>query len=325
MRDAMSRTPEEQRAAHEAADWLVRLQGPAIATETLDAFYAWRRTPANQAAFARLERLWDQSGTLADDADIAVALEDVLTRRGEGSRVAGTSPLTRRMALAAGLAVAVGSAAGVWLWPRRYATAVGEQRLIRLEDGTRIHINTDSRLDVAYAGERRRINLERGEAWFDVAHDPARPFIVATDDAQVRALGTSFSVRRLDDGARVILAEGQVEVRAGAATRRLVPGQSVETGDGQIGSPQSADLARAMAWREGRLSFADTPLAVAIAEVDRYTTKPVTLAAADYGTVRINGVFETGDVVAFVTAVTTLFPLDAVAGEDGAIVLRRKA
>ncbi|BBE32394.1 FecR family protein [Sphingosinicella microcystinivorans] len=296
----------------EAAAWLARLNARVVSTADLEAFYAWRQAPANAAAFAKAQAAWETAGTLERDPEIARAVADALARPAEVQR------WRRRGVLAALAAAAVG---GVYFTlPERIRTAVGEQRIVRLDDGSRVHVNTASSVRIAFDGDTRRVILEDGEAFFEVAPDPARAFVVAAGDADVRALGTRFLVRR-EGGVHVALAEGRVSVSAGGATRMLEPGEAVRVTKGKIGDPAPADIAALTGWLSGRLVFEETPLITAIAEVNRYSRDPVVLAAEGYGARAVNGVFETGDRAAFVSAVGALFALRAETLPNGTIRL----
>ena len=103
--------------------------------------------------------------------------------------------------------------------PTRYVTAIGEQRTIQLDDGSRIILDTSSEVAVRLTGNRRSVTLTAGQAMFDVQGDPARPFVVAAGDTKVTAIGTRFDVRRSGAGARVILVDGRVDVRRDTASR----------------------------------------------------------------------------------------------------------
>lgn len=321
----MREDSDQDEAEAQAAMWLSRLNGMSVSTGMLEEFYAWRRDPVNSAAFGRIEYLWDRSAALGGDPDIAHAVQDALThktaRRGPAAWLA-----SRRAVLAGGVGLAGAAGLGWWMRDPRYDTAVGEQRTVVLEDGSKVMINTDSAISVAMHPRARQIRLERGEAWFEVAHDPGRPFSVAADGALVTALGTSFSVRREGAAQRIVLAEGRVSVTSAGATpaRLLAPGHSVEIRAGRLGPTRPADIDAEMAWRSGRLAFKDTPLAAAIAEVNRYARRPVRLDAPALGQVPVNGTFDTGDVATFASAVTALFPLKARTDNDGEIVLSER-
>lgn len=223
---------EDRERTEEAAAWLARLNARAVSTADVEAFYAWRRDDANARAFRKAETVWEASGRLAADPDIACAVADALGRPAE------PRPWRRRGVLAAGAALAAAAVGGLYFtMPERVRTAVGEQRIIRLEDGSRVHVNTGSSLRIAFSGEARRVVLEQGEAFFTVTPDPGRPFIVAAGDAEIRALGTRFLVRR-EDTVHVALAEGSVAVSLGDESRQVLEaGQALSVSGDGIGLP----------------------------------------------------------------------------------------
>jgi transmembrane sensor len=224
----------------------------------------------------------------------------------------------------AGLAIAGAAIFGLPQLQPAYSTAVGEQRLVRLEDGSRIRLNTDSRVRVAFSRGERRLVLARGEAYFDVAHDARRPFIVQAGDASVRALGTRFDVRRDAGQVRVTLLEGRVRVRHDGQPRSwtLAPDQQLTLSAGGAGTTRTADGASATSWTTGRLVFHETPLAAAIAEVNRYSDRKVALDAQGLSGRLVNGVFDVGDTDSFVRGVAALIELKATATPDGSIRLQ---
>lgn len=294
-----------------AAEWLTRLNNRAVSTETLEQFYAWRRDPAHAAAFGRIEYLWDRAAVLDGDRDIAQAVQEVLQRP---RRASGFGWLPgRRAVLAGGIGLVGAAGVGWWLSGERFATGHGEQRTVALDDGSRVAINTDSEIEVRFDRSRRQVRLLRGEAWFDVAHDAARPFSVEAEAMTVTALGTSFSVRRTDDRQRVVLSEGVVTVAGGAQapTLRLSPGMALSMRHGVAGQPEKVDLAAEMAWRSGQLIFKDMPLDAAVTEINRYARTPIQLAAPRFAGVPVNGTFRSGDTETFITAVTAIFPIEA--------------
>ena len=321
-------TSEDEQAAREAADWAARLNGRTVDTAELGAFYHWRRIPANAAAYARLEALWQQADALGSDRDVALMVQAALSRSTPAMRLRAIlgrlhrDPASLVAALAALIAV-LGVLAV--LRPVSYRTGPGEQRLIRLDDGTRIHLNTDTALQVQYSVARRRIELAQGEAFFEVAHDAQRPFVVASNGSEVQAIGTRFDVRRDRRDVRVILSQGVVAVRfAGAGSGPAVtlqPGQAIWLGPSRPRTIDAVDSDALTSWTIGQLTFRDMPLRAAIAEVNRYLVEPITLDAADLADARVNGIFETGDRTAFVSAVTALFGLKARTTSDGGVVL----
>lgn len=293
----------------EAAEWFARLNRLSISTQALEEFQAWRQDPLHDAAYERIEALWSAAGRLREHPDTARDVAAALARGARRQRwsrsakiAAGVLVLAATGALTLGIAFERG---------RPLTTGVGEQRLVSLDDGTKVRLDTDTRLRVRLTGDARQIVLERGQAFFDVAHDASRPFVVRAGDQSVRALGTRFEVRREGEVVRVTLVEGAVEVKGEDQARRLAPGEALAARAGALEAPRRVDLAAATSWTSGRLVFRSTPLAQAVAEVNRYSDGKVVLDTPQLKNVPVSGVFDVGDTRAFVAAVSDLFALEA--------------
>lgn len=310
---------DDRRTLEEAAAWFTRLKQDAVSEGAIEAFMAWRREPANAAAYAEVEARWRQADRVANDPEL-VRLTEAALRRPRLLDV--LKRLLARNLLPLGLVAAVFGGAVFFLilhlQPQAYETEVGARQIVRLSDGSVLRLNTESRVEVRFSHGERRLVLRRGEAFFEVAHDVTRPFIVVAGDTRVRALGTKFDVRRTDGATQVTLAEGRVEVARPGRQQRwtLVPNQRI-TLNGAPPVPERADAAMATSWTEGRLRFQETPLVDAIAEVNRYSRTKIALEARHVEDDRVSGVFDTGDTEAFVSAVTEIFGLTASATPTG--------
>ncbi|WP_087138739.1 FecR family protein [Brevundimonas diminuta] len=307
----------------EAAAWHARLGARSVSTQTIEEFFAWRAEPANADAYRRVEKIWGDTGRLANDPEIARALDEALSRR-QGAARPRRLPRTLIGLTVGGAVMAAAVGGALWLQSRTvFATGVGEQRLVQLADGSNVRLDTDSRIRVRFDGDRRLVELDAGQALFTVAHDAGRPFVVEADGAQVTAIGTVFDVRRDGSGVKVTLVSGVVDVaerRAGRETKRLAAGQqSRVTSQGQM--TRVADIATETSWTEGRIVFRDTPLRDAVAEVNRYLPDKILLDPAVRGTASVNGVFKTGDRDAFVSTASAVFGLRASKDGEGRIVL----
>ncbi len=312
----------------EAAEWFSRLNQRKVTTADIKNFSDWRRDPENARAFSRLEAMWDAAGTLASTPGMAALTEDAASRARQAPPRRRTSPSGRLIPLGAAGAIAVALAVGSWSWwstqrPDTYDTAIGEQRTVRLEDGSRIILDTDSQVAVRFSGSERLVTLTSGRAMFEVQGDASRPFLVKAGDTEVTAIGTRFDVRRAGAGAQIVLVEGQVAVRQKASSRSawtLAPGQQVTT---SVERPAvvAVNVPAATSWTTGRLTFENTPIAVAVAEVNRYSPSPVELRDDRISTIRVSGVFDAGDVDAFVAALRDLYALEATRAPDGHLVL----
>lgn len=311
-------------ADREAAEWHVRLGERPVSAATLEQFRLWRTGPGNAEAYRRIEALWRSAGTLSGDRDIQAATRSALRSSRPRPRRAW---LRRALPAAAVAAPALVAALALALWlPTRgaYTTEVGGQRLVRLEDGSRIQLDTDTRVKVRFKDSERRVLLERGQALFMVARDPARPFRVVAGEAEITALGTVFDVRREAAGVRVTLVEGAVAVVEDDPVEprrwRLSPGQQVRTSRAAP-EPMAVDAQAATSWSTGRLVFHDTPLREAVAEVNRYLPEKIVLSAPATENVPVNGVFAAGDREAFISAASDLFGLSAQPQADGGVRL----
>ncbi|MCW0197663.1 FecR domain-containing protein [Sphingopyxis sp.] len=247
---------------------------------------------------------------------------------------AGGGWFSRRRVLLGGGAAAAAAALVVGL-PRmdffaapdqQIQTAIGEIRRAPLSDGSFAVVNTQTVLDVTMKPEVRQIALKDGEAWFQVAKDRARPFVVAVDDVRVRAVGTAFSVRRTASGVDVQVTEGVVEVwRVGDETnvRRIAAGtRAFVAPDKAIASVAAAgeEIDKALAWRTGQLVFDGDTVAEAVAEFNRYNVRKITLSDAALGQKKMVGRFRTNEPDAFAHAVEILTDSRAVITADRIIL-----
>lgn len=302
-----------------AARWVVRVdrdgENPSLRTE-LEAWLAGDRRRVG--AYARAEAAWthmDRASVLSLGAASGEVSAPLVRRRGV---IAGFG------ALAAGLAAVV---VAPRLLARRYDTALGEIRRVPMSDGSVAAINTDSTLEIAMRPRLRAVKLERGEAWFAVAKDPERPFVVESGPVRIRAVGTAFSVRKRDGGSDVLVTEGVVEVwtkDGKTAPRRVSAGQRmfVENDAGVQASPRiDADLGRQLAWRDGQIVLDGQTLAEAAAEFNRYNDRKIEVADPRLAGERFVGWFRTNDPEGFAEAAATTFN-GKVSLKDDAIILR---
>ncbi|MGJ7903185.1 FecR family protein [Lysobacter sp. 1R34A] len=219
-----------------------------------------------------------------------------------------------------------------WLQPSVpetvYVTQVGESRTIALDDGSRVSMDTDSRLVVDFSGDERRLVLDRGRAYFRVAK-AARPFVVHTEDGSVRAVGTEFEVYRHDDTTEVALVEGRIALLAApaadakqAALGTLDPGQKARLGKHQpLHRLPPAAPGALPTWLSGKLVFEDQALSAAVAEFNRYSRRRMVLDGDQVARLRVSGVFRSDDPHAFVEALEQLYPVGVEESPAGDIVI----
>jgi len=288
----------------DAARWAVRL-GEDPDTQTLAELEEW-------LAGDRRRR-----GALLQMQGISRLAETILSERSGFDEAAPpqvpertSHAITRRHAFGIAAAVAGLAVSGLWVLERKtrsYATIRGEVRSIPLADGSMAVMNTQSRINVTLATTRRTVRLDTGEAWFKVAHDRSKPFTVEAGSVRVRAVGTAFSVRRLDQGSRVEVSEGRVEIWSELQpTKRIAlsAGQgALVTDSGKIANAGTVDVDRRLAWREQRIDLEGETLAQAVAEFNRYNQRQLVIVDPDLAGERFHGVFRAEDPESFAIAV----------------------
>src|SRR5258707_6714237 len=206
------RLPSTDDAEREASTWIARMNADDVTADDRTRFEAWLRAhSANAKAYAALSTTWQE---LVESGPLVRAVYF-----GQAMNAASASPAPRRRWAAAAVAAGIGAIVlgGAWnLYKQkeetRFQTAIGEQAAVALPDGSSFDLNTNSRIWVDYSQRRRVIRLERGEAFFKVAHDTQRPFWVRAGDYWVRAVGTAFNVYLTPAGVELTVSEGTVNV-----------------------------------------------------------------------------------------------------------------
>lgn len=206
-------------------------------------------------------------------------------------------------------------------------TARGEIRQEALPDGSVLTLNTDSRATVRYYPGRRSVELGAGEAHFEVAHRDRQAFFVTAGSASVRVTGTVFSVRRLDDGARITVQAGAVELRQGAwwqvwrEPTRLGANQAADLTRGRLSAISTVNADRLTAWREGKLAFSNQSLAQVVDEMNRYLAQPIRIDDPGLRDRRVSGIFNLADPEDFGKAVQASLPVKLRVRPDGGLDL----
>jgi transmembrane sensor len=320
------------RAEREATGWIVRIKAHDASDADRRDFQAWLDAdPDHPKAYAKLERTWGAVQSLQHLKGRAAANDTAPPRRPSWTR-----PV---IAVAACALLAIG--AGVWFTrapspfapSEHYATAPAEVRTINLGDGSTITLSGAGVVSIAISDSERRVELTRGYALFDVAHDPQRPFVVHTTEGDITVLGTSFVVRIADGEVRTTVLRGSV---SGAAQRRLfrATGGAVtarvneeivlnEDGAALVEIAPEA-IPRRLAWRDNMLAFDGETLNEAIAQVSQQTGWTFELADPALGEMRVGG-YVHADAEAFIELMSSSLNLEARRDGDRRIILARRS
>jgi transmembrane sensor len=329
--------------AARAAEWFAAHRGGVLDERERAAFFAWLKTSPvhieEYLAVAAIER--DLAAATADSTLSLDALRE-LARSDNSSTVTElhsappmidrASQRTRRperwwwraVAWGAVAAAAVGIVWGVldgsWLdLPKTYQTVRGAQGVWRLPDGSMLHLNTESVVTAHFSSTERRVDIDHGQALFEVAHDRTRPFRVVAGDTNTVAVGTEFDVYRRLDTTFITVVQGQVAVfTAGAGaldttalsalrSLRVSAGQQVQISAGRLpDAPIAADLHQAEAWLQRQIVFEQRPLGEVAAEFNRYNAVPITITDPALRSLPVSGVFNANDIDSFVTFLRSL-------------------
>ncbi|HEV7310052.1 FecR family protein [Ensifer sp.] len=286
-----------------AAAFVARLQSGDATEMDRQALERWlAENPDHQAAYDELRVLWSDLGDVPIPAGRLGELRAQRRRR-----VAGFVGLC----LAAGVAILSLSTPYGDRFRADYYTGVGEVRRIALEDGTQVDLNTDTALVVRYDEGRRTVRILRGEAFFAVAKNPLRPFVVEDGALSAKALGTRYAVRTAGGGgaADVQVEEGRVEVEAAGQKTVLGAGEAATIDrQGRI-SLSRADVAAGTAWRDGKLVFSRRPLREVLSTLERYRRGRILLIDPAAGALEVSGIFDLKDTDDALTALEASLPL----------------
>ena len=317
----------------EAADWFVEFRTGDPDADTRKAFDAWiRKSPEHLRAYLEMAEIWQDSANLQHDAtaqadaliaqgrteDNVVPLRDLRTATEPLSHPRSLAPTIWRGANAASvlLLVLIGITTLLLRQHEAYSTGIGEQRTVRLPDGSTVELNSRTEFRVAFHPHERDIELIRGQALFHVAKDASRPFLVHSEGAKVRAVGTEFDVYRKSQETVVTVVEGRVAVipdslhgdRASADTPLastpsaisadgvlLAAGEQLTVSPRAAPKPIPVDATVVTSWTQHKIVFKQTPLPEVFSELNRYSQRPLRIEGAGLEDFRISGTYFTTD------------------------------
>ncbi len=292
-----------------AAVWRGRRDDPDWTAQDQEALDAWlASSTAHRVAWLRMEYGWRRIDRLA-------------ALRAPAAKQTPRTPF-RRLRVMSALAAALGVVAVGMLaffyradGAQRYATSVGGREAVMLADGSRLELNTDTELRAGFGKNAREVWLERGEAYFEIARDAARPFVVHVGERRIVVLGTRFSVQRNRERLQIAVADGRVRVEPQDSAREA----AIVATRGELviaqghGSPKVIASAKrvddGLAWRRGMLVFDNATLAEAVAEFNRYNRRQLAVHDPKIGNTRISGSFDAADPEAFVRLLSRAYGL----------------
>lgn len=312
-----------------AAAWVVK-RGQDLWSEADEAaLQQWLASSvSHRAAYYRLDAGWQEAGRLQALAGSPPALAEPVLPQPTRSRNWHVPS-----AIAASVLLATVLAFTTYLRStgESYRTPVGGLAAVPLADGSTVTLNTDSRVSVSIGDEERRIDLRQGEAFFEVAKDATRPFVVVAGARKVVAVGTKFSVMRVaDDQLRVVVLEGIVRIEDGIGEQQhknvqLAAGNIARvSNDGVMVAPKAPTMTEDyLSWRAGFLAFHQTPLSDIAAEFNRYNTRQIVIDDAAVAALLLEGNFRATNLEGFLRLLQQSYPVD-VRTERNRIVIEQR-
>jgi transmembrane sensor len=317
---------EVERIESTAADWLARRDSGTWTEADAQKLEAWiAESIAHRVAWLRLSSVWQRSDRLGALRTPPPIPTPTPAPAPQPARPASRLPRFSLQRIAAGMLVAVAGTA--WLgWQyaqeargQHYATAVGARQSVALPDGSKLTLNTATQVRTAVNGSGRKVWLDAGEAYFDIAHDKAHPFVVIAGDRRITVLGTRFLVRRQGEQVNVTVEEGRVQIASATPDAKsteptvLTRNQAAVTHADNVlvisKAPKQVD--DELRWREGKLVFDQTTLGDAAAQFNRYNTRQLVIADPAIAQVRIGGSFDANNMSGFVALLKQGFGLAA--------------
>lgn len=337
-------TPESvdelDRIECEASEWLVRAEESGLDRDGERDLYAWLdKDPRHRKAYDDVRRAWDEIAALDHlGTRVPLAPEPVVTATSVPMRKWPRFAMGGMAAAAAILLGLVVVPTDLWKPAPHYQTEIAETRIVTLPDGSSVTLGARSAIKIRYTEIERRVVLTGGEAFFDVVHNAARPFLVEAGNSVVTDIGTKFDVNLTKGTVRVSVLEGLVTVarvdehksvkprllKAGERTEVAIVEPAALNAVAPAPMPIIAVPAQSSgAWREGRLVFDNVRLADLADDVNRYYA-PGVRVADDVGDVRVTASFKTSEIPAFMATVSESFPVSAVRGDSGSFEVRSK-
>ncbi len=329
--------PNRSSIRDEASRWVAKLDAGNMTPDDLRELRSWvEQGPVHTEEMERMVEIWDSLDILASYKNIIIEPQKSVFHR-----------FWIPVSIAACLAILSSSLlffTGYFPGERapetaqNYETGIGEQKTVRLSDGSSLKMNTASKLNVDYKQTQRTVYLKEGEAFFEVEADSQRPFVVETAQGRVTAVGTAFSVRSDKNGTQVTVSEGVV---------KLSSKNEEETASSIISTPQIKDLAtviagqsasfdkahasietlepkkiiQSLAWRDGMLVFEGDTLESVINEVSRYTPVQILISDPELKQLRIGGYFRVGEIDSLLKALEKGFGVRVEQASTSRIVL----
>lgn len=337
--------PDRALMLEQASEWVAKMVSGNMSEADREALEQWlSESPLYSEALLECADAWDELDELAELAEMfpRTPPQQVVT---ETSSVSSWH-LSSELRWAAMAATVVFAALLLLFYPqnnqnldavRQAITAVGEYKTAVLPDGSKATLNTDSQVEAVFDADDsiRKVTLIKGEAHFDVQHDPSRPFVVEVGNTRVTAIGTAFNIDASSGELEVTVTEGVVEISVSGAisasepavlehSQRLEAGHIAIIADNQIElveAVENSEIERKLSWQQGKIQFIGEPLSQVVREISRYTHYDFQFADAQAGDIRVGGYFQIGNIDEMLDVLSSSFDIEVIKNDAGVIHL----
>ncbi|MFC4761805.1 FecR family protein [Dyella koreensis] len=309
----------DEQSLQVATDWWLRLREVAVADETLQQWLLWVEGDSRHLdLFERVNALANQLGSLDDEARRSLVREFATPTR--------TTRPWLSWAAAAGLMAVIWGGYLAWSIATHdrvtqdYASAIAQHRNIRLPDGTEMALGGASHVAVRFTGRERQVDLAEGEAFFQVAHDAKKPFIVTAGRLAIHDVGTAFDVRHTGQRVTIVVTEGRVRVDSGRGATAMI---EAKAGQRVVYDPTTSTLGvdqvlpgEAVAWRENRIAFDNEPLSAVVTNLNRYSARPIRIADPGLENLGFTGTINTNAIDRWLNTLPQVLPVRVTTRSD---------
>lgn len=321
----MNTSPSDGIAAEQAVDWCIRLNEDDCTPEEQEAFNRWINSDPNHAIeYQKTLKVWNLSTQLTPSKPVSYSPrhKNVTPISSTKKNQRSNWHLFARVACVIMLLVPISCYIGWKLdWvPSDYQAYTAEQvrQQFTLPDDSQVELNLNTRLTYTSYRHHRQVNLNHGEAYFHVAHDSSRPFVVSAASGEITVTGTRFNVWKHHDNVVVAVSEGSVSVKSGRSHSKLSSGMQARF---NAAYPQpsvsNVDTQQTLAWRDGQLILDNLTLAEATPLINRYLEAPLVLASQSVASLRIGGIYRTDDIQNLINALPDILPVNVSKQTDG--------
>ena len=324
--------PNQKKIHDEAAEWLVRIDASRLSKREVSELTAWlQQSDLHKQIFRDTVQVWEKMDVMEGLAEL-LPLDDFPKKTAHEPFLRLNNPVLATIMVCV---ICISFFVNQWLSREIvYQTKIGVVQSIDMKDGSEITLNTDTKIGAKFDSKRRDIELQQGEAFFDVAHNDEVPFIVTVGSKQVQAVGTAFSVRKQRDIIKVTVTDGRVKItnlnntglEEAVEALFVDKGQMVQIGgkeDSFVQNIEPEQIAQVLMWQKHMLAFNGESLKEVVEEFERYTEMKLLIIDEETAQIRVGGYFRSNDLDGLLLSLKDNFGISAESVNATTLLLSR--